>query len=191
MTVIPPNDTNDTETKKNLPVPIYIVAGILLVGFLGFLFMGLQRSQQGPVKVGQELPGITLTTFDGKTIDTTSEKGKVILINFWSSWCKPCESEADALQSSWEYYQPGNDVLFVGVDYVDTEPEAKATLAKFGTTYPNGPDLGTKISQMFRIRGVPETYIVDRDGKLAYIQIGPFNSSSEIKNLIDPLLGSN
>jgi cytochrome c biogenesis protein CcmG, thiol:disulfide interchange protein DsbE len=191
MALTPPNDTNDPETNKNLPIPIYIVAGILLAGFLGFLFMGLQRNHQGPVKVGQVLPGITLATFDGKTIDTSSEKGKVILINFWSSWCKPCESEADALQSSWEFYQPGNEVLFVGVDYVDTEPEAKATLAKFGTTYPNGPDLGTKISQMFRIRGVPETYIVDREGKLAYIQIGPFNSSSEIRNLIDPLLGPN
>jgi cytochrome c biogenesis protein CcmG/thiol:disulfide interchange protein DsbE len=74
------------------------------------------------------------------------------------------------------------------VDYVDTEPEAKASLAKFGITFPNGPDLGTKISQEFRIRGVPETYIIDKDGNLAYIQIGPFSSLQAIKDIIDPLL---
>ena len=51
-------------------MPIFIVAGLLLLGFLGFLFMGMQRSQQGPIKVGQEVPPITLTTFDGQAVDT-------------------------------------------------------------------------------------------------------------------------
>ncbi len=177
--------------NSRLPIPILIVVGLLLLGLLGFLFMGLQRSQQGPIRVGQEIPSIALTTFEGQAIDTKSEIGKVILINFWASWCKPCESESDSLQEAWEYYAPGGEVLFLGVDYVDTEPEAKASLAKFGITFPNGPDLGTKISQMFRIRGVPETYIIDKNGKLAYIQIGPFNSTSEIKSIIDPLLTNN
>jgi cytochrome c biogenesis protein CcmG/thiol:disulfide interchange protein DsbE len=152
--------------------------------------MGLQRSQQGPVRVGQVIPQIKMTTFDDQTVDTSTLKGKVILINFWASWCAPCESEAAALQETWENYQPGGNVLFLGVDYVDTEPEARKILGKYGITYPNAPDLGTKISQMFRIRGVPETYIIDRDGKLANIQIGPFNSASEIKSIIDPLLQS-
>ena len=93
-------------------------------------------------------------------------------------------------QEAWENYQPGGQVVFLGVDYVDTEPEAKGILEKYGTTYLNAPDLGTKVSQMFRIRGVPETYVIDRDGKLANIQIGPFSSTSEIKSIIDPLLQS-
>jgi cytochrome c biogenesis protein CcmG/thiol:disulfide interchange protein DsbE len=178
-------------SNSRLPMPILIVVGLLLLGLLGFLFMGLQRSQQGPIRVGQEIPSIALTTFDGLSIDTKSEIGKVILINFWASWCKPCESESDSLQEAWEYYAPGGEVLFLGVDYVDTEPEAKASLAKYGITFPNGPDMGTKISQMFRIRGVPETYVIDKNGKLAYIQIGPFNSTAEIKSIIDPLLANN
>ncbi len=185
-----PNDFKETGSNSRLPTPIFIIAGLLLLGLLGFLFLGLQRSQQGPIRVGQDVPPISLTTFDGKAIDTKNEMGKVILINFWASWCKPCESESASLQEAWEYYEPGGDVLFLGVDYVDTEPEAKASLAKYGISFPNGPDMGTKISQMFRIRGVPETYIIDKNGKLAYIQIGPFNSTADIKSLIDPLLST-
>ena len=112
----------------------------------------------------------------------------MLLVNFWASWCIPCESEAEILQQAWEYYQPEGKVLFLGVDYVDTEPEAKASLAKYNVTYPNGPDLGTKISQEFRIQGVPETYIVDKTGKVVFIQIGPFNSLDDIKKIIDPLI---
>lgn len=183
-----PSPANDTEKQTRLPVPVFILAGVLLVAFLGFLFMGLKRSQQGPVKVGDPMPAIVLTTFSGETIDTSAQKGNVVLLNFWASWCKPCESEAAALQEAWEYYEPGGKVLFVGVDYVDTEPEALASLEKFNITYPNGPDLGTQISQMFRIRGVPETFVIDRNGNLAYIQIGPFSSTNQIRSIIDPLL---
>jgi cytochrome c biogenesis protein CcmG/thiol:disulfide interchange protein DsbE len=59
---------------------------------------------------------------------------------------------------------------------------------KFGITYPNGPDLEMKISQAFRMTGVPETYVIDQSGKLAYKKIGVFNNLNEIKSAIDPLL---
>ena len=71
---------------------------------------------------------------------------------------------------------------------MDTEPQARIFLKKFGNTYPNGPDLGTRISQLFRIKGVPETYIVDTNGIVKYIKIGPFVNMNEIKTIIDPLL---
>jgi cytochrome c biogenesis protein CcmG/thiol:disulfide interchange protein DsbE len=70
---------------------------------------------------------------------------------------------------------------------VDTEPNSLAYLNKFGITYANGPDLRTTVSQMFRIRGVPETYVIDPDGKLAYIKIGPFESKDEIISAIQPI----
>jgi cytochrome c biogenesis protein CcmG, thiol:disulfide interchange protein DsbE len=165
-----------------------IVVAIFLVVFLIFLWLGLLRTNQGPVVVGQNIKNFSLQTFDGKTINTADLQGKVIVINFWASWCKPCESEAAFMQNTWSYYEPGKQVVYLGVDYVDTEPEAKASLVKFNISYPNGPDLGTRISQAFRIRGVPETYIVDQNGKLINIQIGPFASEDEIKKIIDPLL---
>ncbi len=181
-------ENETTRTRRTLPLTAIIFAVILLGGFMLFLFLGLQRTYQGPVTVGQEVQPFEIQTFEGETINTADLNGKVQLINFWASWCKPCEAEADYLQQAWEYYEPGGEVVFLGVDYVDTEPEAKASLAKFGITFPNGPDLRTKISQEFRIRGVPETYIIDQNGKLVYIQIGPFSSLQAIQKIIDPLL---
>ena len=72
--------------------------------------------------------------------------------------------------------------------YFTNRLEFTATLRKFGNTYPNGPDLGTAISQLFRIQGVPETFIVDTNGVLRYVKIGPFLNVDEIRAMIDPLL---
>jgi cytochrome c biogenesis protein CcmG/thiol:disulfide interchange protein DsbE len=63
-----------------------------------------------------------------------------------------------------------------------------AYLEKFDITYPNGPDLGTRISQAYRTTGVPETFIIDKQGILRYIKLSPFLSIAEIKAAIDPLL---
>ena len=91
------------------------------------------------------------------------------------------------METAWRHIND-KDVMFMGVDYVDTETEARTYLTHFRISYPNGADLGTKSSQAYRIRGVPETYIIDRQGKLAFAQIGPFTSLEEIKSRIDPLL---
>ena len=164
---------------------------IVWIGLLLLLIivgLSLARVQQGPVAIGQKAPTFVLTTFQGEQIALESLQGKVVVINFWASWCNPCEVEAADLEAAWRFYQPRGDVVFLGVDYADTEPEALAYLRKFEITYPNGPDLGTRITQEFRTLGVPETYVVDQTGKLAYKQIGPFASLGEIKALIDPLL---
>lgn len=159
-----------------------------LIGLLAMLAMGMLKNQRGPVLIGQNAPDFILTTFDGQEINTQDLAGKVIVVNFWASWCKPCEQEAAELEAAWRAFAPGEQVVFLGVDYVDTEPEAMGYLQKFEITYPNGPDLRTKISQAYRIRGVPETYIIDRQGKLAHVQIGPFVSLAQITGIIQPLL---
>lgn len=159
-----------------------------LLGLLAILALGLRRAQQGPVTVGQKVPNFSLTTFDGQEIHLADLEGKVVVLNFWASWCKPCEQEAADLEAAWRSYQDSGEVVFLGIDYVDTEPEALAYLEKFEITYPNGPDLRTKISQAFRIRGVPETYFIDQENKLAYVQIGPFSSLAQIRSVVDSLL---
>jgi cytochrome c biogenesis protein CcmG/thiol:disulfide interchange protein DsbE len=165
-----------------------LLAWLGLIALLAVVGIGLYISQQGPVSQGQKAPAFTLTTFDNQQISLDSLKGKVVLVNFWASWCIPCAQEAADLQAAWEHYQPGGNVVFVGVDYVDTNPEAMAYLKKFNISYPNGPDLGTRISQDFRMRGVPETYIIDKNGMLVGSKIGPFGSMQEIQALIDPHL---
>lgn len=168
---------------------LLIWIGLFLI--LGIIGLGLIRTQEGPVRKGQRAPDFVLTTFGGDEINSKDFAGKVVVVNFWASWCKPCEGEAADLEAAWRAYQPRGDTIFLGVDYVDTEPEALAYLHKFEITYPNGPDLRTAISQAFRIRGVPETYIIAPDGTLAHVQIGPFTSLAQIHSVIEPVLPTN
>jgi len=196
---VPSNlESSDASTKKASRVKIFgldlsigaLIAWIAVLGLLALLAVGLIRNQEGPVTVGETVPNFTLTTFEGEQISLEDLKGKVVVLNFWASWCKPCEEEAAELETAWRIYQPGGEVVFLGVDYVDTETEAMDYLEKFDVPYPNGPDLRTKISQAYRIRGVPETFIIGKDGTLAAFKISPFISLGEIQGMIDPLLDS-
>ena len=180
--------------KRGVRLSTQIIIWTIVVGLLVLVGLGLKKAQNPIISVGSEVPDFPLTMFDGYSYQGASEvnfsdlQGKVVVINFWASWCKPCEQEAAELEAAWNNYKPRGDVVFLGVDYVDTEPEAMAYLNKFNISYPNGPDLGTRISQAYRIRGVPETFFIDRNGKLSYFQKGPFTSLGEITAVIDPLL---
>ncbi len=180
--------SNVDDEKRKLPTWLVTVVFAIVLGFLALLAWGLNNAQKGPIQIGKTVPPFTLTSFDGAVYNTEALRGKVIVVNFWASWCKPCEQEAAEMEQAWQEYQPSGEVVFLGVDYVDTEPEAMGYINKFKITYPNGPDLRTKISQLFRIRGVPETYIIDKEGKLGAVKIGPYTSIDEIRMMIDPLL---
>jgi cytochrome c biogenesis protein CcmG/thiol:disulfide interchange protein DsbE len=148
----------------------WLVAAIL-VALLVLLGWGLRLRASGPVDSGQA-PDFRLTTFDGDEIALADLRGQVVIISFWASWCPPCRDEAAYLEATWRKYRD-RGVTFVGVDYVDTEPNARAYLEEFNITYPNGPDLGQEIAHAFRIKGVPETYYVDKTGQLQGVKIGP------------------
>ncbi len=117
--------------------------------FLVVLFLGLVRAQEGPIGVGKKAPNVVLTSFDGQTYNLSDLRGKVVVINFWASWCKPCEQEATDLENAWRYYEPRGDVIFLGIAWTDTEKKSLEYLRKFDITYPNGPDLGTRIRRHF------------------------------------------
>lgn len=157
----------------------------LLVGLLALLGWGLRLRASGPLESGTA-PDFRLTTFDGETMTLGELRGQVVIINFWASWCPPCRDEATYLETTWRKYRD-RGVVLIGVDYVDTESAARAYLEEFDITYPNGPDVGQEIAQAYRIKGVPETFYVDRQGQLRGVKIGPL-FPPELNDVIEDLL---
>src|SRR5258706_16371895 len=135
-------------------VAVFVTVMVLLA------LVAWQMGHNGPlaaaqVGAGQTAPVFTLQTFDGQTVRLADLHGKVVLVNFWASWCIPCAQEAPDLENVWRQYKD-RGVVFVGVDYVYTENEARTFLNHFNISYPNGPDLGTRISQAYGILALPQ-----------------------------------
>jgi cytochrome c biogenesis protein CcmG/thiol:disulfide interchange protein DsbE len=122
--------------------------------------------------VGRQAADFTLPLFDGGRFSLAEQRGKIVVMNVWSSWCIPaCYNEAPALESAWQRYR-ARDVLVVGVNYQDREAAAREFLTRFQHTFPNGPDVNSKIAIEYGVYGVPETFFIDRDGRIAYKHVG-------------------
>ena len=161
------------------------LAFVVVLALLGLLAWGLKKAQAGPLDKGLA-PDFSLTGFDGRKATLSELRGQVVIVNFWASWCPPCREEAAYLEQTWRKYKD-KGVVFIGVDYVDTEKEALAYIQEFDITYINGPDVGTRISQAYNIQGVPETFFVAKNGELRGVHIGPLKAP-QLDDKIEELL---
>jgi cytochrome c biogenesis protein CcmG/thiol:disulfide interchange protein DsbE len=144
----------------------------ILVAFVGLLALRLYQTNASEQRADGEAPPFTFTTFDGQTISLDDLRGQGVVLNFWASWCDPCREEAALLEQTWRREQD-NGIVFIGLDYLDQEPAAKAYLAEYGVSYPNGPDLQSQAARRYGIKGVPETFFIAPDGKIVQTVIGP------------------
>ena len=143
----------------------------------------LVQTKQSEQRADGLAPAFTFTTFEGETISLADLEGKGVVLNFWASWCDPCREEAAMLEATWRAEQE-NGIVFIGLDYLDQEPAAKAYLAEFGITYPNGPDLQSAAARRYGIKGVHETFFINPQGEITDIVIGPIVSQAQMDDYL-------
>ena len=180
-------------TETNAPVSVsrsvmfwrLLFIGIPLL-FILFLGLRLYQTNTSEQRAAGEAPPFTFTTFEGETISLADLRGKGVVLNFWASWCDPCRAEAELLELTWQQ-EKDRDIVFIGLDYLDQEPAAKAYLAEYQISYPNGPDLQSDAARRFGIKGVPETFFIDPEGKIAHMVIGPIVNEAQFAQALDKI----
>lgn len=163
---------------------IILIVTLVTIALVFALMLAKQNQEQptsGPA------PQFSFTTFDGQEYSLADFRGKVVVLNFWAGWCVECGVEAPELQAAWEHYQADGRVVFLGIAYADNGPSSLAYLERYGISYLNAPDLGTRISEQYNITGVPETFIIDQEGNIAQFIFAGINQR-QLERLIDPLL---
>ncbi len=180
---------------------LLVLATLLLVaGLIGLLAWGMVRSGGKPGGIGinsslGEVPAkqepareISLLLFDGTTVTMAGLRGKVVMVDFWASWCPPCREEAPALAQVYREFQE-KGVEFVGVAVWDSDEEARAYVSKYGITYPSGLDAKGTIAIDYGVAGIPEKYFISRDGLVAKRFIGPM-TADKLREVLNALLSA-
>ena len=180
-----------TETSAPTSAPRSVMLWRLLfigIPLLFILFLGLRlyQTNTSEQRAAGEAPPFTFTTFEGETISLADLRGKGVVLNFWASWCDPCRAEAELLELTWQQ-EKDRGIVFIGLDYLDQEPAAKAYLTEYQISYPNGPDLQSDAARRFGIKGVPETFFIDPEGKIAHMVIGPIVNEAQFAQALDKI----
>ena len=164
-------------------IPAAVVPVLLL---LAYGFKTNPREIPSPL-LGRPAAAFSLTSFSGAPLSLESLRGKIVVLNFWASWCVPaCYDEAPALERTWRAYKD-KDVMVVGVDVQDKEEAALEFLRRFGHSFPNAPDPKGRVSVDYGVYGVPETFFIDRKGRVRFKQVGALTDDIARRHL-DALL---
>jgi len=145
---------------------IPVVALLAVIGYASFrkeqpasITAALARGQRPAA------PVFRLPRFDGGTLELAELRGRYVVLNFWASWCIPCKDEAPLLERAWREYRD-QGLVVVGVNIQDLEPEARKFIAQTGATYPEVRDRDGTVSRAYGITGVPETFFINREGRI-------------------------
>ena len=154
---------------------INLIKLLVLASIVGLtVFLAFHSRQVEPVAQGDEAPGFTLPSSKGDNISLADFRGRVVVLNFWATWCPPCIEEMPSLQSFAAAMEPfGVTVLGVSVDH---DPEAlEKFVANTQLTFPIARDPNQKVSSRYGTFKFPESYVIDSEGRVAEKLIGAVN----------------
>ncbi|MFQ5989948.1 MAG: TlpA family protein disulfide reductase [Candidatus Methylomirabilales bacterium] len=173
-----------TFTWKRFLIPLSVLPILLL---LAYGFWTDPRVVPSPL-VEKSAPPFALTLFDGAHLSLEELRGKVVVVNFWASWCIPaCYEEAPHLEGAWRAYKE-KGLVVVGVNVQDTENAAREFMNRFQFSFPNGPDPSGKISIDYGVYGIPETFFIDQEGRITHKHVGAVDAAT-LSTEIEKLLG--
>jgi cytochrome c biogenesis protein CcmG/thiol:disulfide interchange protein DsbE len=170
---------------------------VLLLGVTGLLWLFYLGLWGDPHAIPTVLIGTPAPRFSGpelgsgKTVSLDDFQGKVVVLNFWASWCQECQLEHQNLQAIHKEFSQNPDFVMLGVDYQDKESDAQEYLRTFGNRLKHIRDPKGVIAIDFGVYGVPETFVFDRNGIIRHKQIGPIVGPTYthlVNEVIRPLL---
>jgi cytochrome c biogenesis protein CcmG, thiol:disulfide interchange protein DsbE len=179
-----PKPKTETEDSKRRMGSIILI--VTLIAFA--LALAVQLSFRNETQPTEGLaPDFYLELFDGSDFQLSEQKGKVVLINFWASWCAACREEAPLLQAMYREYQD-DGLLIIGVNWLESSRQkALDYVDEFGITFPNGEDVSEIVARLYNITAVPESFLIDKDGNIQQAIIGIINID-ELSITIETLL---
>ena len=147
-----------------------------LIGLFLLFYQGLwgDPSAIPTVLIGTQAPTFSgPTVVDGSTFDLSQYRGKVVMVNFWASWCQECRLEHENLLALYNQFRTNPDFVMVGINYQDKLEDARQYLSVYGSPFQQVRDLKGTISIDYGVYGVPETFIIDKQGVIRHKEVGP------------------
>lgn len=130
----------------------------------------------------REAPDFEVTTFTGEPLQLSELSGKIVVLNFWASWCPPCRNETPLLEAAQDNL--GDDVVLVGMDIWDAEGDARDFLEQYGVTYIVGHDDDGSVAIDYGVSGVPETFVIDVEGRVVARLPGEVKSLEQLCGMV-------